>query len=166
MWLSEGFEIFRAQDPSSVRYVRRRRGVPTLPRRLFLFPARPCTHDQQFGQSAVCSYRAYTLCICAKQNPLRQAEGGFNEDASASGLVTCRSKHAFALQFLASELPRTADSFGFFARPFNGRLFIMLAEFHFTENPLALHFLLQRPKRLIDIVVTNQNLHLRHHLSK
>jgi hypothetical protein len=29
-----------------------------------------------------------------------------------------------------------------------------------------LHLLLQRPKRLIDIIVANQYLHLRHHLSK
>jgi len=41
----------------------------------------------------------------------------------------------------------------------------MLPQLHFAENAFTLHLLLQRPKRLIDIVVTNQYLHLRHHLS-
>jgi len=42
----------------------------------------------------------------------------------------------------------------------------MLPKLHLTKNAFALHLLLQRPKRLINIVVTNQYLHLRHHLSK
>ena len=42
----------------------------------------------------------------------------------------------------------------------------MLPKLHLTKNALALHLLLKRPKRLINIVVTNQYLHLRHHLSK
>lgn len=41
----------------------------------------------------------------------------------------------------------------------------MLFELHFAENAFTLHLLLQRTKRLIDVVVSNQNLHLRHHLS-
>ena len=36
----------------------------------------------------------------------------------------------------------------------------MAAELHLAEDALTLHFLLQRFERLIDIVVTNQNLHL------
>ncbi len=42
----------------------------------------------------------------------------------------------------------------------------MLPKLHFTKNAFALHLLLQRPKRLIDIIVANHYLHLRHHLSK
>ena len=36
----------------------------------------------------------------------------------------------------------------------------MLAEFHLAEDAFALHFLLQRPEGLIDIVVTDENLHV------
>jgi hypothetical protein len=35
----------------------------------------------------------------------------------------------------------------------------MAAELHLAENPLALHLFLQRLEGLIDIVVTNENLH-------
>jgi len=36
----------------------------------------------------------------------------------------------------------------------------MLAELHLAEEAFALHFLLQRPEGLVDIVVTDENLHL------
>ena len=39
------------------------------------------------------------------------------------------------------------------------RLFISAAEFQFPENAFALHFLFQRPERLVYIVVTNRDLH-------
>src|ERR1700741_107914 len=35
----------------------------------------------------------------------------------------------------------------------------MLAEFHLTEDAFALHLLLQRPEGLVEIVVTDKNLH-------
>jgi hypothetical protein len=35
----------------------------------------------------------------------------------------------------------------------------MAAQFHFAENTLALHLLLERLEGLIDIVVANENLH-------
>lgn len=35
----------------------------------------------------------------------------------------------------------------------------MTAQLHLAKDAFALHFLLQRFERLIDIVVTNQNLH-------
>ena len=35
----------------------------------------------------------------------------------------------------------------------------MAAKFHFAEDPLALHLLLQNLEGLIDIVVTDENLH-------
>jgi hypothetical protein len=35
----------------------------------------------------------------------------------------------------------------------------MLTELHLTEEALALHLLLQRPEGLVDIVVTDKNLH-------
>ena len=36
----------------------------------------------------------------------------------------------------------------------------MLAELHFAEKAFALHLLLQRPEGLVDIVVTDENLHV------
>jgi hypothetical protein len=35
----------------------------------------------------------------------------------------------------------------------------MSAELHLAENALALHLLLQRLEGLVDIIVTNENLH-------
>ena len=75
------------------------------------------------------------------------------------------SEKTFALRLLARQLARTADCLGFLPRTLHRRLFIMLPELHFAEDAFALHLLLQRPKRLIDIVVANQYLHVRHHLS-
>lgn len=36
----------------------------------------------------------------------------------------------------------------------------MAAQLHFTKNAFALHFLFKRFERLIDIIVTDQNLHV------
>jgi len=36
----------------------------------------------------------------------------------------------------------------------------MLAQLHLAEETFALHLLLQRPERLVDIVVTDENLHV------
>ena len=85
---------------------------------------------------------------------------------SYRGALGVASEKALALQFLPRELARPADCLSSFSRPLYRRLFIMLPKLHLAKNALALHLLLQRPKRLINIVVTNQYLHLRHHLSK
>ena len=37
----------------------------------------------------------------------------------------------------------------------------MAAEFHLAEDALALHLLLQHPEGLVDVVVTDENLHAR-----
>lgn len=65
-----------------------------------------------------------------------------------------------ALQLLTGELAGAADGLGLFARSFLRRLFVEVAQFHFTENAFTLHFLLQGAQRLIHIVVANDNLHL------
>jgi hypothetical protein len=36
----------------------------------------------------------------------------------------------------------------------------MAAQLHFPENTFALHLLLERFQRLVDVVVTDENLHL------
>lgn len=41
----------------------------------------------------------------------------------------------------------------------------MLTQLHLAKNTFALHFLFERFERLIDIVLTNQNLHGRRLLS-
>jgi len=66
---------------------------------------------------------------------------------------------AFALDALALHLAGAAYSLGSFARAALGGLLIMAAELHLAEHTLALQLLLERLERLIDIVVTNENLH-------
>ncbi len=59
----------------------------------------------------------------------------------------------FAQRALAGQLARAADGFSFLARLFFRRLFEVTTQLHFTEDAFALHLLLQRAKRLIDIIV-------------
>ena len=40
-----------------------------------------------------------------------------------------------------------------------GRLLEVAAEFHFTEDALALHFLLQSAQSLVDIIVADMDVH-------
>jgi hypothetical protein len=67
---------------------------------------------------------------------------------------------AFALQALALHLAGAADSLGRLAGAALRRLLVMPAQLHLAENTFPLHLLLERFERLIDVVVTNQNLHL------
>jgi hypothetical protein len=61
---------------------------------------------------------------------------------------------------LPSELTGPANGLGFFARPPLRRLLVGSPLFHFPEDALALHLLLQNTKRLVDIVVANKYLQL------
>ncbi len=67
---------------------------------------------------------------------------------------------AFALQALTLHFAGPAHGFGGFPRPALRRLLKMAAQLHLTEDTFPLHLFLQRLQRLIDIVVTNENLHL------
>ena len=69
-------------------------------------------------------------------------------------------KHPLALRFFPSQFASPANCFGLLARFFLGRFFVMLLELHFTKNTFTLQLFLQGTKRLIDIVVTNTNLHV------
>ena len=62
---------------------------------------------------------------------------------------------AFALQALAQQLAVAAHRFGPFARASFRGFLVAPAKLHFPEHPFPLHFLLQRPKRLVNIVVTD-----------
>lgn len=69
------------------------------------------------------------------------------------------SEQPFALRLLARELARPANRLGPLTSAALGRLLVMLPKLHFAKNALALHLLLQRAERLIDIVVTDSYLH-------
>ncbi len=84
--------------------------------------------------------------------------GLIGADKSASN--SSRLERAFTLSFLPRQFTGTANGFSFLARFLDGRLLEMLLELHFTENPLALKFLLQSTKRLFDVVVANADLHV------
>ena len=75
------------------------------------------------------------------------------------GSATLAGKQAFALKTLARELACTANGFGLLTCAFLGRLFVMIAKFHFTEDAFALHLFLERFERLVNIVVANKYLH-------
>src|SRR5262249_5993953 len=48
---------------------------------------------------------------------------------------------------------------GLFASTAFRRLFVAAPQLHFSEHPLALHFFLQGPEGLINIIVANEDLH-------
>src|ERR1700751_4083017 len=82
--------------------------------------------------------------------------------ASSKNPWDCPRLHrqqTLALQFFASELAGAADGFRLFPNSPLGGFFIVAAEFHLAEYALALHLLLQHLKGLVDIVVSNENLH-------
>jgi len=65
-----------------------------------------------------------------------------------------------ALQPLAFHLAGAAHGLGSLTGSAFRRFLIVPSQFHLAEHALALHLLLERFQRLIDIVVTNENLHL------
>jgi hypothetical protein len=65
---------------------------------------------------------------------------------------------AFALQPLADQLAGAANRLRLLAGALFRRLFIKLATLHLAEGAFALHLLLQRPQRLLDIIVADNDL--------
>ncbi|RFP04054.1 hypothetical protein BGC30_04700 [Novacetimonas hansenii] len=65
----------------------------------------------------------------------------------------------FAFQTLALHLARTAHGFSGFTRLAFRRLFIVPTQLHFPEDAFALHLLLEGLESLIDVIITNENLH-------
>ena len=57
------------------------------------------------------------------------------------------------------KLAGAADGLRLFPHSPLGGFFVVAAKFHLAEDPLALHLLLQHLEGLIDIVVTDENLH-------
>src|ERR1700726_3042774 len=89
----------------------------------------------------------------------RAASSGGAAGAGAGNRPGFHWQQALALQLLAGELAGAADGFRLLADSALGGLFVMAAELHLAEHALALHLLLQHLERLVDIVVTDENLH-------
>src|SRR5262249_60684524 len=105
--------------------------------------------------------RAVASTAVAEMN---RSEAGAARTARGAGSGTrgglrLHRQQPLALHALARELARPADRFRLFARLLFGGLFVMAAKLHFAEDPLALHLLLQRLEGLVDVVVTDENLH-------
>jgi hypothetical protein len=62
------------------------------------------------------------------------------------------------LGLLASELAGSADRLTLFPRRFFGGLLVESSALHLAKNAFALHFLLEYPKSLVDVVVANDYL--------
>src|SRR5271165_6056911 len=85
------------------------------------------------------------------------AESAATETAGPAAAAAGRTRHdlglggqkSLALGALARELARAADRFRLFAGTLLGGLFVVAAQLHLAENPLALHFLLERLEGLI-----------------
>src|SRR5262249_39028665 len=95
----------------------------------------------------------------ANRSETRSARSAPRTTGAARGGPRLHRQQAFALHALARELARPADRFRLLARFFLGGFFVVAGELHLAENALALHLLLQRFEGLIDIVVTDENLH-------
>src|SRR5205085_9667005 len=68
---------------------------------------------------------------------------------------------ALALHALAQQLAVAAYRFRLFAGAALGGLLVIAPELHLPEHPFALHLLLQGSESLVDIVVANEDLHVR-----
>src|SRR5579862_5512653 len=90
---------------------------------------------------------------CARRAASSRAAGGARNNP---GL---HRQQTLALQLLAGKLAGAADGFRLLADPFLGRFLVMSAQLHLAEDALALHLLLQHLEGLVDIVVTDENLH-------
>ena len=66
---------------------------------------------------------------------------------------------AFALDTLAFHFTGSPHGFRRFSCSALGGFLVVTPELHLAEHAFALHLLLKRFQRLIDIVVTNENLH-------
>jgi hypothetical protein len=74
------------------------------------------------------------------------------------GALLRAGSETFALRHLSSGLAGPANRFALFARTLLRWLFVGAPTLHLAEQAFALQLLLQRPERLVDIVVTNEDL--------
>jgi hypothetical protein len=86
---------------------------------------------------------------------------GSTSSGSPWGYTRLHRQQTFALQLFAGELPGATDGFRSFPNSPLGGFFVMPTELHLAEDALALHFPFQRLEGLIDIVVADENLHVK-----
>src|SRR6185369_5058186 len=93
----------------------------------------------------------------------RRSEAGGARGAASSGgpwdHPRLHRQQTLALHLFAGELAGAADGFRFLPDSLLGGFFVTAAEPHLAEDALALHLFLQHPEGLVDIVVTDENLH-------
>src|SRR5919199_1577658 len=89
----------------------------------------------------------------------RQTLGPAIAARGAASAPALGRQQPLALGALARELAGAADRLGSLARAPLGRLLVMIAKLHLAEDAFALHLLLQRLERLVDIVVADEDLH-------
>jgi hypothetical protein len=92
-----------------------------------------------------------------------RSEAGARAGAASSGgpwdHPRLHRQQTLALHLFAGELAGAADGFRFLPDSLLGGFFVTAAEPHLAEDALALHLFLQHPEGLVDIVVTDENLH-------
>ena len=77
---------------------------------------------------------------------------------NTAGKAAGKKEDLLKLGALACQFACPANGFSLFADALFRWLLIRAAHLHFPEDTFTLHFFLQRPKRLIDIVLTNEYL--------
>lgn len=68
------------------------------------------------------------------------------------------SDKSFALGLLARELAGSPDRFSLFTVRSFGRFLVKSSALHLAKNAFALHFLLEYPQSLVDVVVADEDL--------
>src|SRR5688572_3748224 len=76
-----------------------------------------------------------------------------------SDALRALARRALASHPLALELAGPAHRGSRLARALFGRLLVLAARLHLAIDALTLQLLLERPQRLVDIIVANDNLH-------
>src|SRR5580698_1035985 len=76
-----------------------------------------------------------------------------------AGGLRLHRQEALTLQLLARKLAGAADRLRLLPHLLFRWFLVVAAEFHLAENALALHLFLQHLEGLVDIVVTDENLH-------
>ena len=78
---------------------------------------------------------------------------------SAGHQLRLHRQETFSLHLLAGELAGTANCLRLLPSLLFRGFFVMAAKLHLAENALPLHLFLQRLESLVDVVVTDENLH-------
>jgi len=93
-----------------------------------------------------------------QQGRLRVSRSRPDDDLPVCSGRLCLRKQTFALGALAGQLAGTANRFGLLASLALGRLLEVVATLHFAKEAFALHLLLERFQRLIDVVIADHDL--------